>query len=187
MPSERNPRNFFNDPKGYSIEEIDEWNGRADREINDAAEFLFNFLGVEEFGSIRTRAYVSDGRKYQGSIIEFKGSSGNSCVCEVSTPMEFSGIPYVWTYDSKGQRKWAEVYNLDEVSFDGRALFKYLSGRIDEMSGPSKKSIGRLFGDDAIHSASGPTCDNCGSPNVVATGSANLCMDCLVKNNTTGL
>jgi len=105
--------------------------------------------------------------------------------------MEFSGTPYMYTYDGKGQRKRAEVYKLDKVSFGGEALFKYLSGRIDEMSGPSKKSIGRLFGDDeiidAIHSASGPTCDNCGSPNVVATGSANLCMDCLVKNNTTGL
>lgn len=191
MSKRRNPRKFFNNPKGYSLDEIDERNERADREINDAAEFLLNFLKAEEFEPVRTRAYISDEKKYQGSTIEFRDSAGNSCICEISTPMEFSGTPYMWTYDRKGQRKWAEVYGLGKVSFDGKALFKYLSGRIDEMSEDSKTSIGRFFGDDeileAIHSAAQPTCDNCGSPNVVATGVANLCMDCLVKNNTTGL
>jgi len=191
MSRSRNPRKFFSDPKGYNLNEIDEWNERAGREINDAAEFILNFLEAEEFESTRTRAYISDDKKYQASTIEFRDSSGNSCVCEVSTPMEFNGTPYMWTYNRKGQRRWAEVYRLDEVSFDGEALFKYLSGRIGEMSEDSKTSIGKFFDDDeileAIHSATQPACDNCGSPNVVATGAANLCMDCLVKNNTTGL
>lgn len=192
MPDKGSPNNFFNESNKNKYEKVEEYNKKAAAKINEAANFLLGFLKASTLAPVQSETYLIKKQKYQAITFRFRNAAGNSCACEISVPTTFAGEPRMWTNNREGDRVWANIHALSEADFDGPALFKYLGGRIEEMSESDRANVGEFFGDDdildVISTTSLPRCTNCGSTDVAAIGgSANLCHNCLMKNNTTGL
>jgi hypothetical protein len=148
MSGINDPESLFNESKGNEYDLTDESDEEAIEKIEDAADFTSDFMRVNKSVQCGRKTYVIKNQKYQSISYRFELKPGNEGSCELSTPTGFSGDVRMWVTNSKGNKVWANVYDLSDVDFDGRALFEYLGGEDPNVEGFDQRSVARFFGDE---------------------------------------
>lgn len=148
MPDSNGPESIFNESKRNDYDLTDERDEEAIDKIVDAADFAASFMRVGSAVQCGTRTYVINGQKYQSATYRFELTPENAGSCELSTPASFSGDVRMWVTNRKNNKVWANVYDLSDVDFEGRALFEYLGGDDPSVGGFNQMSVAQFFGEE---------------------------------------
>ena len=151
MSDSNGPESLFNESKRNEYSLTNESDEEAIDKIADAADFIVSFMRVNKAVPCGKKTYAIKDQKYQAVSYKFELTPDNAGSCELSTPASFSGDVQMWVTNGKGNKVWASVYDLDNVDFDGRALFEYLGGEdpnVYYQVATTRRSIARFFGDE---------------------------------------
>jgi hypothetical protein len=75
------------------------------------------------------------GNDYQEITMKFASKDGDTCLAQISVPLDFKGNPRIWCDDVNARRVWSTIEKIRASQCSPSVLFNFLSkrfGRITE-------------------------------------------------------